>query len=149
MKSQHEVEATLQEDGWKRRTLAGFIQSTGPLWTRRDGNIWQYGILTSSSHANPAGLVHGGLLATLMDHTLSAIAWEAVGRRPCVTVQLDTQFLSPVVPGAFLKATGDVVRATRSLVFMRGVLSVDDDVVLTGSAVLKVMTKEEGPATQG
>ncbi len=148
MKSQKETEGDLQQAGWKQRTLGGFIQATGPLWTHRDGDGWQYGILTSASHANPAGMVHGGLLATLMDHALSAIAWEAVGRRPCVTVQLDTQFLCPVVPGAFLKATGNVVRATRSLVFMQGVLSVNDDVVLTGSAVLKVMTKEEAPSTQ-
>jgi uncharacterized protein (TIGR00369 family) len=148
MKGRNEIEGDLQQVGWKQRALNGFIQTAGPLWTRKVGNLWQYGILTDASHANPANMVHGGVLTTLMDHTLSAIAWEAVGRRPCVTVQLDTQFLAPVVPGAFLKATGKVVRTSRSLVFMQGALLVDDDVVLTGSAVLKALTKEETHSQQ-
>jgi uncharacterized protein (TIGR00369 family) len=137
------TEGDLQKLGWKQRSLIGFIQSAGPLWTRREGIDWQYGILTDSSHSNPAGMVHGGLLATLMDHTLSAVAWEAIGRRACVTVQLDTQFLVPVVPGAFLQATAKVVRSTRSLVFVQGTLAVDDEVVLSGSAVLKVLTASQ------
>jgi uncharacterized protein (TIGR00369 family) len=124
--------------------------SAGPLWTRRQGDGWEYGILTSAEHANPGGVVHGGLISTLMDHALSAIGWAASGRRPCVTVQLDTQFLAPVVPGTFLKATGRVVRATGSLLFMQGELSVDDNAVASGSAVLKILRGDSGsPARTG
>jgi uncharacterized protein (TIGR00369 family) len=140
--------AELQQAGWKQRSLGGFVQSAGPLWTRREGSDWLYGFLTNPGHANPAGMVHGGVLTTLIDHALSAIAWEATGRRACVTVQLDTQFLAPVIPGAFLKATGRVVRATRSLVFMRGEVSVGDEVVLIGSAVLKVLQREDPKSAQ-
>jgi uncharacterized protein (TIGR00369 family) len=150
MKDPDASRADLQQAGWKQRPLAGFIQSAGPLWTRRQGDGWQYGILTSAEHANPAGVVHGGLISTLMDHALSAIGWQAAGRRPCVTVQLDTQFLAPVVPGAFLKATGRVVRATGSLLFMQGELSVDDNAVASGSAVLKILRSDSGsPARSG
>lgn len=145
MTSNNKTEVDLQQAGWKRRTLPGFIQSAGPLWTRQEDDGWRYGLLTTSSHANPAGVVHGGVLATLIDHALSAIAWEAMGRRACVTVQLNTQFLAPVVPGAFLVATGQVTRATRSLVFMQGEVSVGDDLVLTGSAVLKVLSNIKEP----
>jgi acyl-coenzyme A thioesterase PaaI-like protein len=65
-----------------------------------------------------------------------------------VTVQLNAQFLAPVLPGAFLKATGTVVRTTGSLVFMQGAVSVDDDEVLTGSAVLKLLTRDGSNATR-
>jgi len=142
MKERDEAERELQQTGWKQRSLHGFIQSAGPLWTRKEGILWHYGILTNASHANPAGIVHGGVLATLMDHALSAIAWEAAGRRACVTVQLDTQFVAHAVPGAFLKASGKVVRLTRSLAFMQGELRVEDDVVMTGSAVLRISARE-------
>ena len=30
-------------DGWKARTLPGFIGVVGPLWTRREGDRWAYG----------------------------------------------------------------------------------------------------------
>jgi uncharacterized protein (TIGR00369 family) len=148
MEDSNKTESDLQHAGWKQRTLAGFVQSAGPLWTRREGEAWQYGFLTNPGHANPAGVVHGGVLATLMDHTLSAIAWEAMGRRACVTVQLNTQFLAPVVPGAFLMATGHVARAARSLVFMLGEVSAGDGVVMTGSAVLKVLSSGDSESTR-
>ena len=130
---------TLAATGWRRRTLPGFAGLIGPLWTRQEDAGWAYGILAGEQHTNPAGVIHGGLMTTLIDHALSAIAWEAMDRRACVTVQLDTHFLSGVRPGQFIEARGRVVRAASSLVFMHGQLSVDDTEVLTACAVLKVL----------
>lgn len=132
-------EAALAAAGWKARTLPGFIHTAGPLWTRREAESWAYGILTGPGHANPAGLVHGGVLATLLDHTVSAVAWEAAARRPCVSVQLDTHFLAGVRPGRFVQARARVLRAARSLVFMQGTLRCDDELVATASAVMKIV----------
>lgn len=137
-----DAHATLVAAGWKPRELPGFIQTAGPLWTRRDGETWAYGIQTGPGHANPAGLVHGGLLATLLDHAISSVAWQAIGRRPCVTVQLDTHFLAAATPGQFVEARARVLRATRSLVFMQGSLAAGELEVATACAVLKIV---EGP----
>lgn len=131
--------AALAADGWKPRTLPGFIGTAGPLWTRREGDGWAYGVLTGAGHANPAGLVHGGVLSTLADHAVSTVAWEAVGRRPCVTVQLDTHFLAAIEPGRFVAARAQVLRATRSLVFVQATLQCDGTVVATATAVMKVV----------
>ena len=125
--------------GWRQHALKGFVQLVGPLWSRRDEDEWKYGFLTEAKHANPAGVVHGGLLATLMDHALSAIAWEAAGRLPCVTVQLDTHFLAPVQPGSFIVARGRITRRSSSLVFMQGALSVEKHEVVTANAILKIV----------
>lgn len=125
--------------GWQRRALAGFIERVGPLWVRRDGDGWAYGIVAGPEHLNPAGVVHGGLLATLADHALSAIAWQAIGRRPCVTVQLDTQYVASARAGQFLEARGRVVRATGSLVFMQGQVIAEGVELVTASSVMKVV----------
>ncbi|AZS82809.1 PaaI family thioesterase [Achromobacter spanius] len=106
---------------------------------RSEAQAWAYGLLATADHLNPAGVVHGGLLTALLDHGLSAIAWQALDRRPCVTVQLDTHFLAPARAGQFLEVRGQLLRATSSLVFMRGELSVAGNVVATGAAVLKVL----------
>ncbi|AVJ30049.1 PaaI family thioesterase [Achromobacter spanius] len=123
--------------GWRQRTLPGFAGLIGPLWVRKNDDGWAYGLLATSDHLNPAGVVHGGLLTALLDHGISAIAWEALGRRACVTVQLDTHFLAAALEGQFLEVRGRVVRATSSLVFMQGELSTDGEVVATAVAVLK------------
>lgn len=125
--------------GWRQHTLNGFIQLVGPLWSRRDEGERKYGLLTEAKHANPASVIHGGLLVTLMDHALSAIAWEAAGRLPCVTIQLDTHFLSAVQPGSFIVARGRITRRSSTLVFMQGTLSVEKDEVVTGNAILKII----------
>lgn len=135
---------TLAAEGWRPRELPGFAGLVGPLWTRKEeGAGWAYGLLASASHLNPAGLVHGGLLTTLMDHALSAIGWEAVGRRACVTVQLDTHFLAAAREGEFLIARGRVLRMTSSLLFMQGSVTVVQAEVASASAILKLL----GPPT--
>lgn len=126
-------------NGWRTRDLPGFIGLIGPLWTRREETAWAYGLQTTAAHANPAGVVHGGLLTALADHMLSAVAWEAMNRRPCVTVQLDTHFVAPAPVGSFVEARGRVVRRSTSLVFVRGELAVGSEAVLIATAVLKVV----------
>ena len=108
------------------------------MWTKRESDRWAYGFLAEDRHANPAGLVHGGMLTTLADHALSAIAWEANARAPCVTVALDVHFLDAARPGDFIVARGEVVRQTASLVFTRGKLAVGDREVAAATAILKV-----------
>lgn len=130
---------SLAAEGWHCKTLPGFAGLIGPLWVRKEAQAWAYGLLATADHLNPAGVVHGGLLTALLDHGLSAIAWQALDRRPCVTVQLDTHFLAPARAGQFLEVRGQLLRATSSLVFMRGELSVAGNVVATGAAVLKVL----------
>ncbi|RCW63632.1 PaaI family thioesterase [Pseudorhodoferax soli] len=125
--------------GWKQRELLGFAERFGPLWTLKEERGWAYGVLAEDEHLNPDGAVHGGALTSLLDHALSAIAWELIGRRPCVTVQLDAQFLNAAATGDFLVARGQLIQATGSLAFMRGTVSVHDKPILNGSAVMKVL----------
>jgi len=132
-------------DGWRARSLPGFIGLVGPLWTKKQGDAWLYGLLTEAKHANPAGIVHGGTLTTLFDHALSAIAWQANERRPCVTVALDVAFLAPVQPGDFVEAGGRIVRQSSSLVFTQGSLTVGGQEIATASAILKMVQTGETP----
>ncbi len=131
--------AALTAAGWRARELAGFAGLVGPLWTRLEDAGWVYGLQTTTAHANPAGVVHGGLSCTLIDHALSAIAWQSMNRQACVTVQLDTHFLAAVAVGSFIEARGQIVRAAGSLIFMRGELTVAGAPVLSAAAVLKLL----------
>lgn len=145
MSESQEMQTTLLSRGWKPVKSAGaFMELVGPLWALRGsegasvGEGWRYGLLLSPSHLNPAGVVHGGLLETLMDHALSAIAWEAAGRAPCVSLQLDSHFLSAARAGEFIEASGLVVHRTRSMVFLRGSLRVGEREVMAAQALMKV-----------
>jgi acyl-coenzyme A thioesterase PaaI-like protein len=49
-----------------------------------------------------------------------------------------------VKAGVFLAAHAEVVKRTREIVFVRGELSISDALVMTGSAVLKVLHSADG-----
>lgn len=110
-------------EGWRPMPNSAMPSGVGIPWAKRDGATWLYGMLTTAEHANPQGMVHGGMLMTFADHALSMLAWEAAKRAPCTTIQLNTHFLSAVTPGDFVALRGEVTRATRGLVFVRGLLA--------------------------
>jgi acyl-coenzyme A thioesterase PaaI-like protein len=96
-------------------------------------------LLTTAEHANPQGVLHGGILMTFADHGLSMLAWEAAQRAPCTTIQLNTHFLAPVEPGQFVELRGEVTRATKGLVFVRGILAVGDRDVAAVDGIWRVL----------
>ena len=61
------TETSLKDQGWKQRSLPGFIGIAGPLWTRREGESWAYGLLAGGQHLNPAQVVHGTGTTGLMN----------------------------------------------------------------------------------
>jgi uncharacterized protein (TIGR00369 family) len=53
-------------------------------------------------HLNPAGAVHGGMLATLVDTTMGAAVRSAVEEEVPATSQLTVTYLRPGKPGELL-----------------------------------------------
>lgn len=137
------IEATdtqrLIDAGWREHARSGFMGLVGPLWSRREADRYVFGVLVTREHANPAGMIHGGMIASLLDQSVSTAAWEATVRQPCVTAQLDTHFVVAVRHGAFIEARSRVVRQAGSLVFVQAELSVASEIVATGAATIKVM----------
>ena len=120
-------------DGWRPLPGAAMPGDLGVPWAKRVDGGWRYGLLTGPAHANPAGVVHGGVLMAFADHGLSFLAWEAAERAPCTTIQLNTHFLDALKPGEYIELRGEVTKRTRGLVFVRGVIGAG-----TGDAVRDV-----------
>jgi uncharacterized protein (TIGR00369 family) len=110
----------------------------GTGWRKLQEGKWVYGLLTQADHANPAGAVHGGILAAFADHTLGCYVEAAADGAPHVTIQLNTHFLAAVNPGSFLELRGEVVRATGSMVFVRGIISVGEKAVVAVDGIWRV-----------
>ena len=126
-------------DGWRVMRGGALPANIGLPWAKRSDHHWRYGLLTTADHANPQGALHGGVLMTFADHGLSMLAWEAAHRAPCTTIQLNTHFLAAVNPGDFVELTGEVTRATRGLVFVRGILAVGDRDVAAVDGIWRVL----------
>ena len=82
------------------------------------------------------------MLMTFADPSMGMTCWYVNERQPQATVQLDMHFVDAVKIGEFVEAKCQVVRRTRSLVFMSGDLVVGDRVVATAKGVWKTLGKK-------
>jgi len=116
--------------GWRPLPVGGFPAHVGPLWHRSDtgpagaSGPARFAMLADAHHLNVHGIVHGGMVMTFADTGLGLTAWEAMDRRPCVTVQFACQFLDAANAGDFVELEAEVLRRSSILVFMRGTLRV-------------------------
>jgi uncharacterized protein (TIGR00369 family) len=104
-----------------------------------EGAERRLGFLAEERHFNPGGVVHGGMLMAFADEFLGGVVFEAIGQRPIVTIQLNTHFIATVQRGDFVEGRGEVVRRTRTIVFVRGMLMVGDRIVAAVDGIWKVL----------
>ncbi len=129
----------LSLDDWEIAKIKGFASLVGPLLrpVKRDART-RFGLQTNEMHGNPIGLIHGGVMTTLLDQVIAIAAWNAADRRPTVTVQMDTRFLGSAKAGDFLETRAEVRHQTRSLIFVDGEVLRGDTSVATATAVMKI-----------
>ncbi|MFL5846824.1 MAG: PaaI family thioesterase [Solirubrobacteraceae bacterium] len=95
---------------------------------------------TEERHANPAGAVHGGLIATLCDTAVgAAVAAEAEEIAGAVTVSLTVDYLAPAKPGSLLEARTEIEKLGGRLAFADCRVSADGKEVVRARAVFSVL----------
>ena len=114
-----------------------FESLVGPLYEKWEGETYPCGFRAARHHGNRRGVVHGGMLFTFADHTLGNMVWARNDNEPCATVTLNVDYLAGAKTGDWIECTGAITRETRSLVFIKGQLSVDGQAVMTASGVWK------------
>ena len=119
----------------------GFIGANGPLYARQTDNGLQLGFRVEERHCNPMRICHGGMMATFCDMLLPvsahALSKEIAGHfLPTVNLQVD--FLAATPLGAWVQGEAQLLRATRSLVFMQGLVQADGVNVARVSGIFKI-----------
>ena len=79
-------------------------------------------LVLEGKHTNPNGVVHGGVLTTLMDEAcgwavLTVRGIEAMIAAPHATVDMNVSFLSGARPGDEIVVEGRALRVGRSVAF--------------------------------
>jgi acyl-coenzyme A thioesterase PaaI-like protein len=124
--------------GWHTWPRATFETRSGPFYYRRepDGRIL-CAFRAGKEHTNGMDGVDGGCLMTFVDFSLFAFASRELGTTPAVTVTLNAEFIDGAKIGELIEAEGEVVRAGRSLIFLRGTLRCDDRPLVIYSGTVK------------
>ncbi|MEO6626028.1 MAG: PaaI family thioesterase [Burkholderiaceae bacterium] len=137
-------------EGFKLRHLGdGFMDVNGPLYYRRaegtDRNrSVSLGFRVEMRHCNPMKACHGGMLATFTDMLFAVTAHatcEAGRNRFLPTISLQLDYLAGAPLGSWVQGDAQVLRATRNMVFLQGLLSADSVPIARASGIFKI-----GPA---
>lgn len=105
------------------------------------GEAW-FSCAPHESHYNPIGMVHGGLVCTLLDSALGCAGHTLLPAGVGYTsVEIKVSYLRPVSPaGGTLLAHGWVTKPGRRVLFLEGdVRDASDKVVATASGTCLVM----------
>jgi len=103
-----------------------------------------FGCLPSHAHYNPIGMVHGGLVCTLLDTVTGCAAHTTLAAGVGYTsIEIKVNYLRPVLADTGpLTATGQVIKGGKRVIFAEGnVKTSTGDLVATASSTLLVVPK--------
>jgi uncharacterized protein (TIGR00369 family) len=128
--------------GFHARSFGGgFIGVNGPLYVKKLERGIQLGFRVEARHCNPMGICHGGMMATFCDMLLPISAHvlsQEIGRRFLPTINLQVDFLGPSAKGAWVQGEAQLLRATRNMLFMQGLVTADGKNVARVSGIFKI-----------
>ena len=132
--------------GWTKwsGTIPGrFGETLGAHYYRRnpDGGM-ECAIETGERHLNGLGYLHGGFLMAFIDQVMFSIARPRLSATVgAVTLSCDTHFLGSGVGGKILLGTGEILRETGKMMFIRGLLTQDGQSVCAFTGTLRKVTR--------
>jgi len=134
------IEATDGEfKGWTYWPDEPFeAETAGPFYYRKDEIGHVAAFRAERKHMNGGGVMHGGCLMTFADFALFAIAHDHMGDGYGLTVAFNSEFLDGPKIGELIEARGEVLRAGRSIVFVRGIVTAEGRPCLNFSGTIKL-----------
>lgn len=117
----------------------------GPFCYRVDGERMRCAFEPRPQLLNGGGTIHGGALMSFADFALFCIAHKELdGGVKAVTLTCNSEFLKAGTLGAIVEAEGEVLRSTRSLIFVRGLVTQLSQPLLAFSGTLKKIEPRSG-----
>ena len=127
--------------GWMNWPGDNWEMGGGPFYFRREAEgSARCAFRAGPKHMNGQGHMHGGAMMTFADFAMFGIAAVAIGKDKAVTVSLNSEFVSAAQSGDLMEATGEVVKAGKRMIFIRGTIFTSGRVVMTFSGTLMRLT---------
>jgi acyl-coenzyme A thioesterase PaaI-like protein len=118
-----------------------FEDLAGPFYCRVDEQGRRVcAFRAETKHMNGGMFMHGGCVMTFADFSLFWLAREAIDGQSSVTATFNGEFVGSCAVGDLVECRGEVVKAGRSMVFLRGLIvnaSADGAPMMSFSSVLK------------
>ncbi|MCX7357115.1 MAG: PaaI family thioesterase [Alphaproteobacteria bacterium] len=131
--------------GWTTWSRGGDPYETliGPFYFRWEDGGARCVFEPQAHHLNGGGAIHGGCMMSFADFSLFAIAHNVLAGGHAVTLTFNSEFVGAGAPGVLVESRGEVVRDTRSVVFVRGIMTQAERPLLSYSGTLKKIARRD------
>jgi acyl-coenzyme A thioesterase PaaI-like protein len=129
--------------GWRRWELRDESrfngQVMGRMLVRVEGQLVRTRMFPEHRHTNLLDIVHGATTLALMDISIFSCGHMLGldGMAGSVTLDLSAQFIGGAVPNEPLDSVVEILRETKRLVFLRGIVEQGDNKVGAFSATIR------------
>jgi len=113
----------------------------GPFYFRVDEGRACCAFQPRREHLNGGGTIHGGALMSFADFSLFGIAHKALAGGHAVTLTYNCEFVGAGGLDGVVEAEGQIIRDTRSVVFIRGLVTQVSRPLLSFSGTLKKIAR--------
>jgi uncharacterized protein (TIGR00369 family) len=129
----------LLAQGWEPLQAVDYIELVGQVYFRPDGERMRYGFIAEPRHRNRRSVIHGGVIAAFADRVLALAGRRVNDNLPQATIELSIRFIDAAQIGEFIEATPEVIRKTRSVIFVRSTIEVGSRTVATADGIWKIL----------
>jgi uncharacterized protein (TIGR00369 family) len=131
--------------GWSTWSEGGdpYETAIGPFFFRVDQGRPRCAFQPRREHLNGGGTIHGGALMSFADFSLFAIAHRNLGAAHAVTLTCNCEFIGAGGLDGLVEADGEVIRETRSVIFLRGIVAQGSLPLLSFSGTLKKIARRQ------
>ena len=111
---------------WRRDPDGRFAALLGDFYFRAgdNGNV-ECRMETDRKHSNGLGFIHGGFIMSFIDMAMFAFIFRQLESSAAVTLSCATDFLSAGIVGKPIEASGEILKETGKLLFVRGLVTQD------------------------
>ena len=118
----------------------GFMKHLGGLELKKISDThYEFAVEVKEMHLNTGKIAHGGFLSTIADTGMGTAAHKIASGNRCVTINLDMQFISIGKLGDKLLGKVNILKKTKTLVFISCEISNQEGIVVSASGTWKIL----------
>jgi uncharacterized protein (TIGR00369 family) len=120
----------------------GYGEAIGPIYRKTSDDEVCLALRVSQRHCGSTGIVHGGLIASLLDTAFAhASRKHSASAHALVTLHLSVDYVGSAKVGDWIEAQVDVLRAGARVIFLNCNLWNAERLVARGSAQFLVVSQ--------
>ena len=122
--------------------VSGFMHHNGGLYFREvSESEYEFKAIIKEFHLNKRQITHGGFICSLIDAGAGTAVYRTSNNQSCVTISLDVKFIAPSKLGDEIVGKVNILKKTKSMLFVSCNLYINKNVIASATGVWKVIKK--------